>query len=303
MLDTRNEVSSKFESTVSIGLPVFNSESTIKAAIESIIHQSFKNWVLIISDNNSSDQTVSIIEEFLIKDNRIFLYKQENNIGMYQNYEFVLKKSIGKGKYFHWLASDDTRSINFLEENITFLEENNDYIASCSIKFFGSKDSYQKNNKNFKIDQETSLERINFLLSNIWQSHSIYFSVMRIEAIKNCQYLAEHYLGQDWIINIFLAKNGKIALQKNSHIIIGEYGISRINPFDPFRLIWIEYFVPFYSFHKRFKKVISSFKFLDKQIFEIRIIYLHIFTFKMICIRFIKKLIKTWFKKNKNLLI
>jgi len=139
MLDTRNEVSSKFESTVSIGLPVFNSESTIKAAIESIIHQSFKNWVLIISDNNSSDQTVSIIEEFLIKDNRIFLYKQENNIGMYQNYEFVLKKSIGKGKYFHWLASDDTRSINFLEENITFLEENNDYIASCSIKFFGSR--------------------------------------------------------------------------------------------------------------------------------------------------------------------
>jgi glycosyltransferase involved in cell wall biosynthesis len=40
---------------------VFNSEKTIVDAIKTIINQSFQNWGLIISNNNSNDSTVKII--------------------------------------------------------------------------------------------------------------------------------------------------------------------------------------------------------------------------------------------------
>ena len=78
---------------VSIGLPVFNSEKTIADAIKAIIDQSVGNWELVISDNNSSYDTVKIIEKFINLDKRIFLYKQEENIGIIRNFDFVLKKS------------------------------------------------------------------------------------------------------------------------------------------------------------------------------------------------------------------
>jgi teichuronic acid biosynthesis glycosyltransferase TuaG len=58
---------------VSIGLPVFNSEKTIADAIKTIINQSFENWELIISDNNSNDSTIKIIEKFTAIDENFFI--------------------------------------------------------------------------------------------------------------------------------------------------------------------------------------------------------------------------------------
>lgn len=48
---------------VSIIMPSFNSEKTIQAAIESVRAQTYSNWELIISDDNSSDSTVKIVEK------------------------------------------------------------------------------------------------------------------------------------------------------------------------------------------------------------------------------------------------
>ena len=65
------------DSIISIGLPVYNGADSIKEAIDSILAQSFNNWELIVSDNNSSDSTVKIVEEFVKLDKRIYLFKQK----------------------------------------------------------------------------------------------------------------------------------------------------------------------------------------------------------------------------------
>ena len=49
---------------VSVGMPVFNGEETIAAAIESVLDQSFVDFELIISDNASTDGTADICNEF-----------------------------------------------------------------------------------------------------------------------------------------------------------------------------------------------------------------------------------------------
>ena len=84
MKHSQNESTEKFP-LISIGLPVFNNQNLIKTAIQSIISQSFQNWELIISDNNSSDETVKVIEELIKSDERIFFYKQKS-IEVPQNY-------------------------------------------------------------------------------------------------------------------------------------------------------------------------------------------------------------------------
>ena len=276
---------------VSIGLPVYNSEKTITDAINTIRSQSTKNWELIISDNNSNDNTVSIVEKFVSIDNRIVLHKQKENIGMFPNFEFVLKQA--QGKYFHWLAADDKRSVDFLNENISFLDAHPDFSASCSKKYFDSIGSDQNNNKNFSLEQESAKARIDYLLKNIWQSHSIYYSVIRTEIINKCQFLGEHFMAHDWIIDLFIAQQGKIAIQDRSYIIIGINGISRVNPYKPFRVSWIELFIPLYSFHKRFNILIDYFSFFDKCALQLKIILLHIYIIRRrfidFCAVFFKK--------------
>jgi glycosyltransferase involved in cell wall biosynthesis len=120
----------KIMTRISIGMPVYNDENTIGRAIESILHQTFSDFELIISDNNSTDNTGKICEEYKNKDNRIRYVKQKENIGLWQNFYFLLKSA--KSEYFMWTPADDVWLPYFIEKNITTLDTNANFIASNS---------------------------------------------------------------------------------------------------------------------------------------------------------------------------
>ena len=264
----------KYLTMVSIGLPVFNSVKTISAAIQTIINQSFENWQLIVSDNNSTDGTADIIKEYIKSDNRIKFYQQKTNIGLGLNRYFVLKKA--DSKYFCWHAGDDLRSRDFLEENVAFLEKNTTYAASTSRTIFNLLELKQNSEQNsFAHDELTARDRFISFFKNPGHSQSIYYSVMRTELIKKCNYLNENFFAQDWIIDLSIAKEGMIVLQKNSYILLDSGGISRDNPFKPFQNHAIELFFPLYSFHKRFNKLIANFVFRDRIYFKYKVFCLH----------------------------
>ncbi len=113
---------------VSVGIPVYNGEKTIDKILNSILRQSYKNIEIIISDNNSSDRTYEICNLYMKKDQRIKLYKQNINIGVAKNFNFVFKKSTGK--YFMWAAVDDIFDNNFILLNLNNLEKNPQAVLS-----------------------------------------------------------------------------------------------------------------------------------------------------------------------------
>lgn len=118
-----------FEGKVTIGLPVFNNEKTVKYAIQSILKQSYSRIELIISDNCSTDSTAAICMNLAKIDNRIKYYRQNSNIGMIPNFNFVLSKSTSE--YFMWLAGDDIFDESYIAECLKVFSENED----CSTVF------------------------------------------------------------------------------------------------------------------------------------------------------------------------
>jgi len=78
---------------LTIGMPVYNSASTIRAALESLLVQTYDNFVLVISDNNSSDGTGEICREYASRDPRIHYVLQTNNRGPANDFRFVLSKA------------------------------------------------------------------------------------------------------------------------------------------------------------------------------------------------------------------
>ena len=116
---------------------------------------------------------------------------------------------------------------------------------------------------------------------------------MRTSVIKKCKDLNEDFFAQDWFIDLFLAKEGMIALQENSYIELGKDGVSRSNPFKPFQNYAIEFFFPFYSFHKKINSLIFNFSFKDKLYFKFKVYSLHILFFKLRAFGFLKTRIKT----------
>ncbi len=110
-----------FQSLVSVIMPSFKSEMFISESIESILSQSYQNWELIIVDDASPDQSNSIIEKFIKKDNRIKLIKLDQNRGPAVARNEAIK--IARGRYIAFLDSDDIWSPEKLDKQLNFMKE------------------------------------------------------------------------------------------------------------------------------------------------------------------------------------
>lgn len=111
---------------VSIGMPVYNGESFIREALDSLLAQSFTDYELIISDNASTDGTELICRNYANHDHRIRYIRQQENLGALPNFQFVLNEA--RGEYFMWAACDDIWDKNW----ITLLHNKLDESENCA---------------------------------------------------------------------------------------------------------------------------------------------------------------------------
>lgn len=65
------------EKLISCIIPLYNKEKTIERAINSVLHQSYKNLELIIVNDGSTDRSANIVDKFV--DQRVKLFNQENS--------------------------------------------------------------------------------------------------------------------------------------------------------------------------------------------------------------------------------
>ena len=87
---------------VSIVIPVYNGEKTIKSAIESVINQKCNDFELIIIDGNSSDNTMSIVSKF---QNYVSFIISESDKGYADAFNKGIK--VANGDFIMMLAADD----------------------------------------------------------------------------------------------------------------------------------------------------------------------------------------------------
>jgi len=114
--------------TVGIGMPVFNGERYLEAAISSILTQSLADFELVICDNASTDGTAGICQRFAAGDSRIRYVRHPENLGAHPNYNRSFE--LARGRYFKWAAHDDVLLPGFLQACVDALEQNMD-AALC----------------------------------------------------------------------------------------------------------------------------------------------------------------------------
>lgn len=109
---------------VSIFCSVYNREQFIEKTILSVLNQTYTNFEFLIVDDWSTDESWKIIEKYSKIDSRIRAWKH-NNIGLYEEYKFLLKNISKKSEYITWIDSDDLYINTNLEERINVFKENN----------------------------------------------------------------------------------------------------------------------------------------------------------------------------------
>ena len=78
---------------VSVGMPIYNESRHVGETIESVLSQEFRDFQLIISDNASNDDTLTICRKYANQDSRIKIIQNESNIGASDNFKKVFEES------------------------------------------------------------------------------------------------------------------------------------------------------------------------------------------------------------------
>ncbi|WP_210366125.1 glycosyltransferase [Bacillus sp. REN3] len=104
-------------------MSTYNADEFLDEALSSLTKQTFRDFVVKIVDDNSTDNTVSIINNWTKKDKRIKLVKVNNkNRGLTQNLNELINESTSE--YIARMDSDDISLPERFEKQIAYLENN-----------------------------------------------------------------------------------------------------------------------------------------------------------------------------------
>jgi glycosyltransferase involved in cell wall biosynthesis len=112
---------------VSIGLPVRNGGRLLREAIDSLLAQEFRDFELIVSDNESSDETPSIVAGYAARDPRVIYSPVSRPHSPIENFNRVL--GLARGELFMWAAHDDRWDPRFLAELVPEFREESVVLA------------------------------------------------------------------------------------------------------------------------------------------------------------------------------
>lgn len=117
---------------ISVILPSYNHVNHVSQAIECVLNQTYTDFELLISDDCSTDGTADMIKKY--KDDRIKVNFFTENQGAAINHKYLIDRS--KGKYIALINSDDIWTLDRLEKQVKFLQENEEYGACFSWSKF-----------------------------------------------------------------------------------------------------------------------------------------------------------------------
>jgi glycosyltransferase involved in cell wall biosynthesis len=110
--------------TVSIVIPLYNKEKWIEKTLSSVLNQSFTDWEAIIVDDGSTDRSVEVVEEFILKNPANWVLIKNQNAGQCRTRNSGIAKATGE--YVAFLDADDIWSKNKLSDQVQVLKENRD---------------------------------------------------------------------------------------------------------------------------------------------------------------------------------
>lgn len=151
------------DDVVSLIVPVYNTEKYLRACLTSIIKQTYSNIEVIVIDDGSTDNSKTIVDEFVCCDSRIKLFHQENS-GLSAARNIGIKKSTGNLIMF--VDSDDFISEFFVETCVRTMKKTDaDIVCSESLNFIDGDDanayrklSHEKNIEYIEMDPELALK-------------------------------------------------------------------------------------------------------------------------------------------------
>ena len=205
---------------ISVVIPTYNREKTIKKAVDSVLSQTYKDIELIVVDDCSNDKTGEIISK--INDVRLRYIRLEKNSGA--NYARNIGIFEANGEYVAFQDSDDVWRKEKLERELKYLVENDCDVVFCSML------QHHNDRKDIRFPRINDSDKKNLarrvLFGNIMSTQTI---LAKKELIKREKFDNSLERFQDWDLAIRLLNKYNVEFLDKVlvDVYVGEDSISK----------------------------------------------------------------------------
>jgi glycosyltransferase involved in cell wall biosynthesis len=169
MMRADNGANNTQEGTALILTWGYNSAKTIGRTVESILGQTYKEWVYYLIDNGSTDGTAEIINKYTMSEPRIHAFYFPKNTPNLKYDPQSLKYDSENYDYLVFLDADDEYKPDFLENSIAFMERNNCDIVCCGSDFIDAQTGCAVGSRSLPMDMVIEGNMFNNQLSVYYQ--------------------------------------------------------------------------------------------------------------------------------------
>jgi glycosyltransferase involved in cell wall biosynthesis len=172
------------EALVTIGVPVYNGERYLAQCLDSLLAQTYRNFVLVISDNASTDRTPEICQRYAKADSRIRYSRNRVNIGMYGNFNRVLE--LVRTPYVKLANADDYWAPTMLADCMEQMERDPALVLCHPRVVLVDEDGREirRYEKPLHVMEEDAALRFRRVLTEIGLVNQL-MGVMRMDAVRS----------------------------------------------------------------------------------------------------------------------
>ena len=233
IIDDKKREKIETEDKISVIIPAYNAEKTIRKCLESICNQTYSNLEIIIVNDGSNDETLKIANEFKEKDSRIIVITKENG-GVSSSRNKGICRSTGK--YISFVDSDDYLDLDY----IATLYKN---IYSCDMVMCG----YTEIGQDIRSVKPKSklYEKRNFgcVLDKYYHNNIInppWNKLFKREYLIGLKFDESISLGEDLLLNaeyLYKISSLKVIYYSGYNYIIGGPSLTRSYKIEKFDVI------------------------------------------------------------------
>lgn len=170
-------MNTKPKTKISVIVPIYNVEKTLKKCVDSILNQTYKNPEIILIDDCSQDNSVAIAMDYSARYENVILLRQPENQGVDQARHLGLKNA--KGEYIMFVDSDDWLPPNAIEILLFEIEnENADVVTGSLVRVLDKFKLIKTKPKNNYLSENF---KESITLPQLWNDYFIsYFGVNKL---------------------------------------------------------------------------------------------------------------------------
>ena len=145
---------------LTVAIPTYNRSALLKNAIDSVLQQTYKDFILLVLDNFSTDETEKVVKG--INDKRIQYIKNETNIGWLNNTNKAIE--LCETEYLIIFHDDDMMKPEMLENQIHVMENINIAVAAVNMELM-NEDRVSLNRNFLQIKEDIHFNRFEYIES------------------------------------------------------------------------------------------------------------------------------------------